>query len=304
MSGLLSKEQRSAFHRDGFIILENFAPADTLARLNADLNSLPDDARQMVQGDTFTQRILLDEVALTHTPALRDVVTSKRFLDPIYYCGAKWHRPIVYLQRIVNGGQDTKQNDPQKTMHSDSFHPSIKAWLFLEDVPLEKGPFTYVRGSNQLTRKRLAWEYRQSILGPDKMNTYAARGSLRAFPDDLAAMGLPAPESLAVKAGTLVIANTNGFHGRGQAEGYQTRLEIWAYGRYNPFNPFPGIASGLLHRLENSIVQAFYRHKDKVAARTGKRPSWYRIPKEDMLGKTVTPSLKQDQGHTRQKMSP
>jgi hypothetical protein len=36
----------------------------------------------------------------------------------------------------------------------------MKAWLFLDDVALEDGPFADVAGSHRLTPARLAWEER------------------------------------------------------------------------------------------------------------------------------------------------
>ena len=48
-------------------------------------------------------------------------------------------------------------------LHADTFHPTVKAWLFLTDVAADAGPFTYVPGSHRLTPERLAWERRMSL---------------------------------------------------------------------------------------------------------------------------------------------
>ena len=53
--------------------------------------------------------------------------------------------------------------DPQLELHSDTFHPSLKAWLFLTDVPEDGRPLTYVAGSHRLTPDRLAWEKRRTV---------------------------------------------------------------------------------------------------------------------------------------------
>lgn len=52
----------------------------------------------------------------------------------------------------------------QKTLHSGTFHPTMKAWLFLGDEIDENGSFTYVSGSHQLSWKRLKWEYKKVLL--------------------------------------------------------------------------------------------------------------------------------------------
>src|ERR1700694_3362140 len=52
--------------------------------------------------------------------------------------------------------------DPQTALHADTFHPTVKAWLFLTDVAADAGPFTYVPGSHRLTPERLPLEMRSS----------------------------------------------------------------------------------------------------------------------------------------------
>ena len=53
--------------------------------------------------------------------------------------------------------------DPQTDLHTDTFHPTVKAWLFLTDVAPDAMPFVYVPGSHRLTPQRLDWERRMSI---------------------------------------------------------------------------------------------------------------------------------------------
>ena len=36
--------------------------------------------------------------------------------------------------------------DPQTDLHTDTFHPTVKAWLFLTDVAADAMPFVYVPG--------------------------------------------------------------------------------------------------------------------------------------------------------------
>jgi len=87
-----------------------------------------------------------------------------------------------------------------------------------------------------------------------------------------------------VKAGSLLVGNVHGFHGRGQASPSASRLEFWAYGRYHPFNPLPGFGISFMNRIENAALQRFWKYKDKVAAKKGSRASWHLIDKDAMLG--------------------
>jgi len=272
---------RRALHKDGFAVIPNFISEEQVKAICDEVKAHAGETRQMLQGNTATQRILLDAAALEGKPQLTALCDSKRFLRPLNYAAAKLSPPLLYVQRIRNGIREAGA-DPQKTMHADTFHPTMKAWLFLEDVTTEKGPFTYVRGSHKLTAARLAWEYGRSRTAAANPDGYSEKGSFRASPDDLKAMNLPEPEGVCVRAGTLVIANTNGFHGRGQAADNQSRLEIWAYARPSPFNPLPGLPFTFIGALQTKVLKAYWRKKDRVAYARSSRASWHLIDASDM----------------------
>src|SRR5439155_10478435 len=120
-------------------------------------------------------------------------------------------------------------------LHADTFHPTVKAWLFLTDVVEDAGPFTYVPGSHRLTAERLAWERRTSLTARQSANAEIRQGSFRIDPAELPSLGLPQPRAFAVPANTLVVADTFGFHARGPGVRPSLRVEIWAYGRRSPF---------------------------------------------------------------------
>lgn len=278
----MPKALRQDFQKDGFCAIPDFLDEETLSAIRQEVASYSGEARQMIQGNTATQRILLDAEAIEKMAQVSTVATDKRFLDYLAYGGATAILPILYIQRIRNGFRQAKA-DPQKTMHADTFHPTMKAWLFLEDVKMEDGPFTYVRGSNHLTWKRFKWEYQRSRVAAKIGDGYSEKGSFRADDDDLKAMDLPAPEGLTAKAGTLVIANTNGFHGRGQAKDGANRIEMWAYSRHNPFSILPGFGLKWRNDLEHKILHRFWRHKDRIAEEKNSRASWHLIDAQDML---------------------
>jgi hypothetical protein len=129
------------------------------------------------------------------------------------------------------------------------------------------------------TAARLAWERQQSLCRGSG-NRYSARGSPRIAEAELADVGLPPPTALTAKANTLVIANTHGFHRRGDAPAGSSRLEIYASSRTNPFLPVPMPGSRFLARLEHRLLAAYYRHMDRRAAARGVRSSWHVVPSE------------------------
>src|SRR5205823_7805156 len=129
----------------------------------------------------------------------------------------------------------------QTFLHADTFHPTVKAWLFLTDVAEDAGPFTYVPGSHRLTAQRLEWERRMSLSARHSPNAEDRQGSFRIDPAELPSLCLPRPRAFAVPANTLIVADTFGFHARGPSAGRSVRVEIWAYGRRSPFVPWPGL---------------------------------------------------------------
>jgi hypothetical protein len=232
--------------RDGFIVKRDFLPPDVFAGLLDQIRALRAQAREMIEGDTVTRHIALEPGVLDRVPAARDFLAAPQFRHLVDYAGASSAAPMVYIQTVLSGAvAQSGTPDPQTDLHTDTFHPTVKAWLFLTDVEPDAMPFVYVPGSHRLTPERLAWERRMSIaasrssddaeaLPRDKLVRAVSRG-------DLAAMGLPEPHAIAVPANTLVVADTFGFHARGPSAQPTTRVEIWAFGRRNPFLPWVGI---------------------------------------------------------------
>jgi hypothetical protein len=161
----------------------------------------------------------------------------------------------------------------------------MKAWFFIDDVDASRGPFTYVAGSHRLTWKRLKWEYRRSVCGKHLSDGYSEKGSMRALPEDLVEMGLDEPKALEVPRNTLVVADTHGFHCRGQAAPGASRMEIWAYSRTNPFNPLPGLGFKVFSRIEHKLARAYWNWLDEKAKKRNKLSSWHPVPASKMSEK-------------------
>lgn len=241
ISGRIPPALRSQFEQNGFICIENFLPATDFRTLKKEVLNQSWSRHDMTQGTTTTRRVFLDGVQLRHShPALHDLIHRRDVKDLIRYVAGTLAEPVFSLQAIFSGSTG-KQPDPQSTVHSDTFHSTAKAWLFLEDVRDEAGPLAYVPGSHRLSNHRLAWEKAQSLTAAESPIKYHARGSFRANKVDLEAMGLPQPHRFAVPGNTLVIADTHGFHCRTATRMQSTRVEVYASLRRNPFLPFGGL---------------------------------------------------------------
>ena len=160
--------------------------------------------------------------------------TFKRIYDIVMDCHSlptlePQFRQNTFIQRLQNSPDN---NDVQKVMHMDTFFITVKFWFFPEDVTLDDGPFRYVAKSNILTDKRKEWmrqQWTDIIDGKiDPRRTYGhAEGSLRIFDEELIEMGFdPKATAHPVKANTLVIANTFGFHSRGEVSNTVIRQAI------------------------------------------------------------------------------
>ena len=143
-------------------------------------------------------------------------------------------------------------------LHADTFHPTAKAWLFLRDVGADDGPFSYVPGSHRVTPARMDWEEAIAAGRMEAVDRYARRGSLRVRADELGALGYGAPQAMTVRANTLVVADTHGFHARTASPKPTTRIEVYGSLRRNPFVPVnlpsPAALPGLKGRTNRLVI--------------------------------------------------
>ena len=239
LARLLPADLRAQFDRDGFIVIPNFLAEDDFRGLQESLFETEFDCREHQQGDTLTRRVAVGPALLGRIPLLAAMLDSARWKGVMAYVASTRSAPLYYIQTIAAGAVDGPR-DPQLQLHSDTFHPSLKAWLFLTDVPHEGRPLTYVAGSHRLTPQRAAWERSRSSNVMAAGDRLSQRGSLRISPEELPALGLPPPTRFSVPANTLVAVDTSGFHARADADRPTLRVEVWAYSRRSPFLPWTG----------------------------------------------------------------
>lgn len=232
---LLPRAERRAFDQQGFVALPDFLPADTLARVKAELLSEAWPMLEMGQPPANTIRSNLDTALCgQRCPAVRELIGHVRLGRWMRYAAGYGGTPIISLQIIRTDGV-AAGHDPQTDWHSDTYHSLSKAWLFLHDVPADQGPFGYVPGTHRPTPAHWAWEYQQSISAAAADNPMHAKGSFRITPEALAAIGYGQPYVAAVPGNTLVVADTSGFHRRTPSPQPTVRIEIYLTLRRQPF---------------------------------------------------------------------
>ena len=239
LAPLLSEQDRADFARDGYLVKRDFLPPEVFAAMRAEVLALEAPAREFIDGYSFTRLFPLDAVTLPGMPVTASVLSSPRYLDLLAYVGSFRRFPRLSIQTVFSRFREDVP-DVQSHFHSDTFHPTVKSWLFLTEVEADAAAFTYVPGSHEANRRRLAWERRVSLTARDGRDRLTAEGSLRISEAELARLGYPAPRKLAAAPNTLIVADTSGFHRRGVSESSACRISIWAYSRSNPFLPFAG----------------------------------------------------------------
>ena len=240
LASRVDAEHREAYARDGFVVIENFLAADTFRAVERELQE-PFERVDMLQGSTVTRRAMLDRRDVADRPGLAAARGDRRMADLVRYVASHGGQPLFTLQVVMAlPSPNADLADPQTMLHSDTFQPTAKSWLFLRDVGEDDGPFSYVPGSHRMTPERYAWEDALARDPHSIGNRYASRGSLRVAADRLADLGYGGPRPMVVRANTLVVADTHGFHARSPSPKRTTRMEIYGSLRRNPFLPWPG----------------------------------------------------------------
>ena len=274
----LTLEEVQQFQKNGFILKENFLSADDFAQLSKELLETPLETRETLQGDTVTRRMALDGEILKNLPTTEKLLNSKKWQGLLNYVASSKVQPMYYVQVILSHVRKSNP-DPQTKLHSDTFHSSVKAWLFLTDVAEDEGPFVYVSGSHLPTEKRLEWEYQQSIQMNAKSNALSRRGSLRIQANELEGLGYGQPQAFAVKKNTLVVADTYGFHSRGLSARPSTRIELWAYGRRSPFLPWVGLNFFSIPIVKQHLIPWYWTGLDYLEQKYQRKNPWRKVGK-------------------------
>ncbi|MFZ2871224.1 phytanoyl-CoA dioxygenase family protein [Zavarzinia sp.] len=250
-------EHTRSFAEQGFVVVPDFLPPDAFAtiadearaRLAASEAHTPIPANEArgfgarrkapwgfdrFDGGTLNRFVRIERgqspalAAFTRSPRLAALARSR--------LGAAIPPRNIRLYLTVNG-DETRTPDDQKVLHRDTFFSNIKFWYFIDAVTADDGPFVYVPGSHRLTPARLAWEEMRAIRASAarKVGIIGTEGAFRIEAEELAGLGLPPPVSVTVPANSLVMADTLGFHRRGDAVPGTQRLALYGSVRPWPF---------------------------------------------------------------------
>jgi len=278
LAGALSQEDRAAFDKNGYFLTENFLPDAEFQALKEAAFGNRFDAREMRQGETVTRMTPIPPTLQKRFPEIARAVNHPRALAQIRYASSRGGQPLCFFQTVI-AEPGKGPEDPQTSLHQDTFHATAKAWLFLHDVGEDEGPFCYVPGSHIANKMRLEWEYQCSLTAARDPRSHHASGSFRIRPHELSALGLPEPVRLAVPANTLVVADTFGFHGRTPSKKPTTRVELHWHIRRNPFLPWNGGDIKSFPGIRGWELPAFLAVSDVLENIAGSRTIWRPVGK-------------------------
>jgi len=207
------------FDTEGVVMYENFLSEEDHAKVKAEIEEFPisenkqpfNDVNHIMRYDALRK--------LIHKSDLFKLCAAAAHRSPDDEAAKKHFMHTTYIQRLENVPGN---GDIQKVCHSDVFYPCVKYWYFPDAVEADQGPFLFAKNSVELDFDRLDFHYRESVevvkdTWDRRRNKGHGEGSFRAINDDLDKMGLKL-EPITCKSNTLVIANTSGFHCRGDAK--------------------------------------------------------------------------------------
>lgn len=155
---------------------------------------------------------------------------KSNFLNDSFSFAEKKANPVITMRVERNIQNDDNVNEFNAFWHMDTFHDTHKAFLYLTEVKKEDGPFTYLINSSKFNFKSLYIEFKNSI-------KFSLNKSTRSFRLDTATAKFPKDKikQIICKQNTFLIANTHGFHKRGDAIKGTIRDSIHFWTRENPF---------------------------------------------------------------------
>jgi hypothetical protein len=155
-------------------------------------------------------------------PKLVDYRHNKFVLD---IAGAYFGKPmfsqiLIFQHNVVTDGTN-------RYHHVDQFGKQFKAFLYLEDVDINKGPFSYIKGSHREHYIRI----KKQIIG-NKI------GSPTSFYEEDVKEILDRETAFCGSAGTLILADVRGIH-RGLPQKTSSRSILMNYIYPTPGDRFP-----------------------------------------------------------------
>lgn len=210
--------------RDGILIINDFYPKEQFEELKKEYDeSFADWDPMYVNPDEFSKRqkdfpeyfqAIAEKIKTPDSPAfnkyflnnemiseLSEAVTNRKIRTTPYH-------HFWYLKRRTLSKESDKGFHSAGYPHADVPYPTIKVFLYMNDVDEKNAAYIFAKGTHKLTLKRLWLEYKYSVRFAKDNNDVATSAT------DVGYLGSKS-ESICGKANTLIISNNMGYHNRG-----------------------------------------------------------------------------------------
>lgn len=233
------------YNNDGYLLINNFLDQNEYKKLKNEFEIIINTkGKNIYEGANENHKTLNSSINhitydYENNPDIEAKFPSiKKIYNNVKVCelfknaeGKKNIHLFMRLERIQT--KDNFKNDLNAYWHVDTFHDTHKGWLYLTEVNRDNGPFNYLAGSNNFSFKRLIWEYKNSI-------QFLFNKSLTPFfvNEEISKKCESKKIQFSCHENSFLIANTHGYHRRGDADPNQIRDGIAFYTRENPFRKF------------------------------------------------------------------
>ena len=238
----------SEVYQKGYAQKENFLEDDEFHKIKKEFDIAIFESNSAVEKDSYDDNkklheaiehrtFIVDETCKDKYPALYKLKNNSYIKNLFSSLELKKNVDIFCrLERIyvINN----KIHDNNRDFHYDTFHNTFKAWLFLDDVKEDNGPYHQIPYSHKFQIKRFFFEWWRSILYALKISSVSSfrveqgdKPKLREFYYDKSIKAI-------VPKNTLVCANPHGLHRRGDAKNDSVRVSVQFWTRENPLKIF------------------------------------------------------------------
>jgi hypothetical protein len=228
-------------HRDGVVTVPEFLAADAFAAVRAEFDAsrrvlpyeplgayaLAVSEEDFVAGQALPAwasggglDVMQHQDAFPHT--IEHLARNRNIADTVEQAGGRRVRELPWLHTLVMQRDDAADRSSvpprgEYVLHADVHYPTFKAWLYLCDVDEGNAAFEYVVGSHRLSTSRLRYEYAASVAVARARadGTYGSRPYEHVRRDRSGWVDSLPRRAMVAPANSLVIANTSGFHKRG-----------------------------------------------------------------------------------------
>ncbi len=224
------------------MVIPNFLPDDEFARVVAEYRkSEKDPARRFVSfGDNVGAHELFISDYLDQYPDTARALRNNEFLLDLASAISRRRRSYKpHVSFFTVGKTDPAaphvDHDYNQFAHADRHYAFIKAFFYLTDVDEDTAPFSYAVGTHRLSSARVRYEYDYSreycrVRGRGRYvhsaQSLLANQRLRDCGERLMEITGRPCAPIVGKANTLIVANNQGFHKRGELRSSQPRITV------------------------------------------------------------------------------